>query len=109
MLVRLTVRDAASGVAHDIEVNADPETTVASLLAALPFGVNGRSCYVGDQPLDAALTLADSPLVGGATISIGEPDVDPRTLPDGAAGALRVLSGPDAGLVAWLGPGRHVL
>ncbi|MGH3908496.1 MAG: FtsK/SpoIIIE domain-containing protein [Pseudonocardiaceae bacterium] len=88
-------------------MTAEPDTRTASLLASLPVDLGGRTCYVGTSPLDPDATIAQTPLVAGATISVGAPGPDPRALPEGAVGALRGLVGPDAGLVAWLPPGTH--
>ena len=109
MILRLSGVDTATSAGHDIEVTADPDSTVASLLAALPVRVGGRPCYLGPTPLDPAGTLATSPVVSGATITVGAPGPDLRELPAGAVGALRVVAGPDAGLVTWLSPGTHLL
>ncbi|MCA1705955.1 MAG: FHA domain-containing protein, partial [Actinobacteria bacterium] len=109
MILRLSVLDASTCVVQDIEVTADPNTSVASLLASLPVRLGGRTCYVGTSPLDPDATIADTPLVSGATISVGAAGPDPRAFPNGAVGALRVLAGPDAGLVAWLPAGTHLV
>src|SRR5919199_329966 len=109
MILRLTVRDAASGVAHDVEVTAEPESSVASLLGALPFDIGDRPAYVGDELLDPRSSVGSSPLVGGATITVGSPGPDARAVPEQAVGALRVVAGPDEGLVAWLPAGRYEL
>jgi S-DNA-T family DNA segregation ATPase FtsK/SpoIIIE len=79
------------------------------VLDALPLPVGNRWCFVGDQGLDPAAAVGDSPLVHGATISLGAPGPQPRGAPGEAVGALRVLDGHDAGLLAWLGPGRHAI
>lgn len=107
MILRLTVLDATTGLAHDVEVTADPESSMASLLGALPFDVGGRTAYVGDQLLDPQMSVGDSPLVSGATISVGAPGPDARKVPERAVGALRVIAGPDEGLVSWLPAGSH--
>lgn len=109
MILRLSVLDASTFAAQDIEVTAEPNTSVASLLASLPVRLGGRTCYVGARILDPDATIADTPLVSGATISVGAAGPDPRALPDRAVGALRVLAGPDAGLVSWLPPGTHTV
>lgn len=109
MIIRLTIRDPAASTSADVEVTAEPETTVGSLLRALPFPVKGRPCYVGSGKLDPDATVADSPLVPGVTISVGEPERVPPWRPLAAAGAVRVFAGPDAGQVVWLSPGSHVI
>ncbi|WP_200824583.1 FtsK/SpoIIIE domain-containing protein [Nonomuraea solani] len=105
----MTVRDPAASSAADVEVTAEPETPIGSLLRALPFPVKGRPCFVGSGKLDPRTTLADSPLVPGATISVGEPERAEPWRPLAAAGAIRVFAGPDAGRVVWLSPGSHVI
>ncbi|NJP91936.1 FHA domain-containing protein [Nonomuraea sp. FMUSA5-5] len=109
MIIRLTIRDPAASTAVDAEVTAEPETLVGSLLRALPFPVRGRPCYVGGDKLDPDSPVSDSPLVPGATISVGEPERTQPWRPLAAAGAIRVFAGPDAGRVIWLSPGSHVI
>ncbi|MEV0383372.1 FtsK/SpoIIIE domain-containing protein [Nonomuraea sp. NPDC050643] len=109
MIIRLTVRDPAASSAVDVEVTAEPQTLIGSLLRALPFPVQGRPCFVGSGKLDPESTVAESPLVPGATISVGEPERVPPWRPLAAAGAIRVFAGPDAGQVVWLSPGSHVI
>ncbi|MDQ2706942.1 MAG: FtsK/SpoIIIE domain-containing protein [Actinomycetota bacterium] len=109
MILRLSVLDASTSLAQDIEVTAEPNTSVASLLASLPVRLGARTCYMGARPLDPDAIIADTPLVSGATISVGAAGPDPRALPGRAVGALRVLAGPDAGLVAWLPAGTHLV
>lgn len=109
MIMRLSVADATTGTCHDVEVEASPDSSVRSLLDTLPIVPDGRQCYVGTVPLDPEVTIADSPLLHGSMISVGAPGLDPRSLPGGAIGALRVVAGPDAGLVTWLTPGTHTV
>uniref|UniRef100_UPI0010413C5E FtsK/SpoIIIE domain-containing protein n=1 Tax=Candidatus Protofrankia californiensis TaxID=1839754 RepID=UPI0010413C5E len=109
MILRLSVYDPGTDARYDVEMSADPETGVGSVLDALPLPVGGRRCFVGDQPLNRAETVAESPLVHGVTISIGTPGPEPRAVQPGVAGALRVLDGHDAGLIVWLAPGHHMM
>lgn len=109
MILRLTVRDPATGTSRDAEVTAAPQTTVAALLAALPLPVDGRPCFVGAVPLDPGATLADTPLVPGSIINVGAPGPAGRPAGPAGAGVLEVLRGPDAGLAVTLGPGRHLI
>ncbi|WP_232303643.1 FtsK/SpoIIIE domain-containing protein [Pseudofrankia sp. DC12] len=103
----MTVRHATTGASRDVEITVEPATPVASILAALPLPAAGRPCYVGEQLLDPAATVGESPLLQGATVSIGAPGPRQRATEPGAVGALRVVDGHDAGLVAWLAPGRR--
>jgi len=107
MIVRCSVRDADTGARYDVEVSAEPDTSVASLLEALPIPVGGRACFADDEPFDPETTLGDSPLLHGSTIWVGAPGPPLRGVPEGGAGAVRVVAGPDVGLTAWLRPGRH--
>ena len=107
MIIRLTVRDPALTAEYDVEVTAEPDTPVASLLRALRL--DGRPVHVGAGKLDPESTFAGSPLVHGSVISVGEPERVRPWRPVAAAGAVRVFAGPDAGRVIWLGPGNHVI
>ncbi|RBY80901.1 hypothetical protein DQ238_07625 [Geodermatophilus sp. TF02-6] len=107
--MRLTVHDTDTGFVQDVEVRAQAATSVASLLSALPVRVGTRRCYVGSQAVDPTGTLGTSPLLQGATISVGAPASNPRTLPDGVVGALRVVAGCDARTAVWLPPGGHLI
>ncbi|WP_049558520.1 FtsK/SpoIIIE domain-containing protein [Nonomuraea sp. SBT364] len=109
MIIRLTVRDPALAAEHDVEVTAEPDTPIASLLRALPVPVDGRPCFAGTVKLDPDATLAAGPIVCGSVISVGEPERIRPWRPMAAAGAVRVFAGPDAGRVIWLSPGNHVI
>lgn len=109
MILRLSVHDTDTSRYHHVEVVAEPDSGIASLLQALPIQIGDRACYVGDQQLDREATIAQSPLVSGDTISVGALGPDPRTLPPAAVGVAQVLAGTDTGLAAWLPPGRHTL
>src|SRR5690349_10343448 len=109
MILRMTVRDAATLASQDIEVTAEPASTVASLLAALPLATADNAVYLGATRLDPESTIGDSPLVRGAVLSVGAPGVDHRAPPSGVVGSLSAVAGPDAGLVTWLPPGRHTV
>ena len=97
MLLSFGVVDGLSHETHHVEVAAQPASRVKSLLVALPIPVEDRACFVGSESLDPAATLADSPLVGGVTLTVGEPGPDARGVPLGAVGLLGVIAGPDAG------------
>jgi S-DNA-T family DNA segregation ATPase FtsK/SpoIIIE len=104
-MMLLTVRDGATDV--DVEVDAGPTSSVASLIEALPVPVNGRACYVGQTPLNPRGTVADSPLMPGAIVSVGGPGDTTRNVTGDDVGKLRVVSGPDTGLTVALSAGRH--
>jgi S-DNA-T family DNA segregation ATPase FtsK/SpoIIIE len=107
MLFRFTVQDPAAAEPYDVELNAEPGTSVGSLLDALHVS---RRCFVGDVELDPDGTLGDCPLVAGAVLTVGRPGGTPvGTPPPDAAGAVQVLAGPDAGRTVWLPEGVHVI
>src|SRR3712207_1757863 len=70
-----------------------PYTTL--FRSALPVDVAGRRAYVGREILDPEQTIAESPLTLGCLVSMDVAVPGQRTIPDGAGGGLRVLSGPD--------------
>lgn len=65
MIIRTTIRDPAASAELDVEVTAEPETTIGSLLRAMPIAVQGRPCFVGAAKLDPEATVAGSPFVPG--------------------------------------------
>lgn len=108
VILRLTVVDRATGDSLDAEVTAQPNNSVASLLAVLPFADGNRPCYVGRHQLDPNTTIADSHIVHGCVISIGAPG-DDLVADHHSLGALHVRSGPDAGLTVCLPAGTHTI
>jgi S-DNA-T family DNA segregation ATPase FtsK/SpoIIIE len=106
VILHFTVDDPAIGREHDVEMMADPLSTVESLLAVLPMPVGGRPCYVGTELLYPGDTLEDCALVAGARVTIGVPGDATRAAPDAVAGVLRVVRGPDAGGSYPLPPGE---
>lgn len=109
MILRLTVHDPVTGDADTVEVIAEPESSVGSLIAELPLGSPGSRWFVGAEPLNPDATVAGSPLLPGAVLTLGRPGPSPRCLPPGAVGAVRVLDGTDAGQVRWLPPGEYLI
>jgi S-DNA-T family DNA segregation ATPase FtsK/SpoIIIE len=109
MILRLTVTDVAGSFRQDVEVSADPDATVQSLLAVLPGQAAAHRCFAGHRELNPRDTLAGCPLVSGAVLTVGGPGAGPYVLPVGAAGAVRVVAGPDAGTVVWLPAGGHLV
>jgi S-DNA-T family DNA segregation ATPase FtsK/SpoIIIE len=107
--LRFTVQDASAAQAFDVELTAEADTSVASLLAALPVKVADRPCYLAGVALDPTATLGDCPLVSGSVVTVGAPAAEIRALPIGTAGAVQVLAGPDAGHTAWLTEGTHTI
>ncbi|NEY32028.1 hypothetical protein GTU99_07440 [Streptomyces sp. PRKS01-65] len=109
MILRLTVEDAGTSVREDVEVVAAPDSRVGPLLDSLPVAVGGRRCFVGGVELKRRATLAESPLIPGAVISVGAPGPVFRPVQGSAVGVLKVIAGPDTGLTVALGPGSHTV
>jgi DNA segregation ATPase FtsK/SpoIIIE, S-DNA-T family len=109
VFLRLTVQDAHSREANDVEVVASPEGSVGSLLGSLPLSVDGRDCFVGATKLDPRSRLAGGPVLTGAVVSVGGPGPDYHLVRGAAAGTMHVMSGPDAGFGVALQPGRHTI
>ena len=109
MLLSFSVFDRAAQLLRHVELTAEPASSVESLLAALPVSVDDRPCFVGSDRLESDAALADSPLVAGVRLSVGEPGPDPRARPRDAVGLLGVIAGPDAGRTRWLPPGTHAI
>ncbi len=109
MILRFTVTDPAAGRDHDVEMIAEPDSSVATMLDALPVRIGGRACYVGAEPLAPDTTVQDSPLVVGAHVTVGEPGPPIRPIAADHAGILRVVEGPDAGEVLHLRAGTQTL
>ncbi|GLH96851.1 hypothetical protein [Phytohabitans aurantiacus] len=108
MELRCTVSHSTPENRMDLIIQVDPGAAVGQVLDALPVPVGDQPCFAGDTRLDPGKTVADSPLVQGCVIRVGELG-DPSGLPDGAVAALRAVAGPDMGAVTWLPPGQHVL
>ncbi|MCW6007064.1 hypothetical protein K1W54_21130 [Micromonospora sp. CPCC 205371] len=108
MELRCSLWHPAPVTRADLIIEVDPGATVARVLDALPVPVGDQPCFVGDARLDPGKTVADSPLVQGCVIRVGEPGTATR-LPDDAVAALRAVAGPDMGAVAWLPAGRHIV
>lgn len=114
MILRLSVLDTADSSRQDVEIIAEPGSSVASLLSALPFKVGNRACSVDGAALLPGDTIGESPVVTGATVTIGSPPSARQGSWRQAGGSrpvgtFRCVSGPDAGLSADLGPGEHLI
>lgn len=109
MILRFTVIDPAAGARHDVELTAEPDTSVASLLAVLPIQVRERPCFVGSLPLDPETTVGASPLIGGCCLTVGERGQDTHWPPPGSAVVIRAVEGPDAGRQWALPLGAHLV
>ena len=107
----------ASGAEADVEVTAEPGSSVASLLAASPIPIAGQPCYLGRPNggsgstvrLDPDATLAAAGITHGCVVSVGAPAPVPAGGPAAAAGVLEIVEGPGRGNLHWTAPGRHIL
>ena len=117
MMLRLTLTHPASGAEADVEVTAEPGSSVASLLAASPIPIAGQPCYLGRPNggsrstvrLDPDATLAAAGITHGCVVSVGAPAPVPAGGPAAAAGVLEIVEGPGRGNLHWTAPGRHIL
>jgi S-DNA-T family DNA segregation ATPase FtsK/SpoIIIE len=109
VIFRASVQDVWAAAAYDIEVSASNDSTVGSLLAALPQPVNEARCFVGIHRLDPHATVTASPLLSGSTITIGGPGPAVRVATAECVGVLEVISGPDAGFAVTLPAGAYPL
>ncbi len=109
MRCRLTVTDAATGVWSDVVVECEPSDPVESVLAMVGDVLPVRGVpTVHGAPLDPAAPVAASTLRDGAVLAYcGAGPADPDPFVDGhdAGYAVRVLSGPSAGMRIGLRPG----
>jgi S-DNA-T family DNA segregation ATPase FtsK/SpoIIIE len=110
MELGLGVRVAATGAYADVLVRADEGTTLgevaAGLYAAVLPAAAGGIVSVGGRLVPGTALLGQPPLVEGALL-----DVDAVPQPAALPGLpeLRVVGGPDAGVVHLLAPGSVLL
>lgn len=101
MRLRLSVLDAATGVASDVAVECDPQDPVGTVLDLVTGAVPVRGApSVHGVELDRAVPLAASPLREGVQVAFaaapgGGPDPFVRRSRDGFV--LQVVTGPSAG------------
>ena len=131
--MRVLLTAVAGGAATDLAVHCEDDATVADLAAEIasrlpaheptvthpvagsPLGVVGTravetppALYVGQQPLEPARPVAESPIRHGVLLGVGAPAPDAMAEPAGTL-ELRIVGGPGAGRVRRLLPGRYVL
>src|SRR5580658_5255050 len=114
MQLTVTVVSPAAGRQANVVIDADPATAVARIAAELDglmhreTGAAARSAapavFVGWHQVPGDMRLADSPIMDGCVVSIGDPAGCPRPEPAGVA-ELRVAGGPAAGALYRLGFG----
>ena len=98
----------------DCVVIADPAHTVGDLAAALAGPDGGRAggipeLWLDGAPLDPAAALVRSGIRDGARVGIGGSAPGSRTPERPGVAEIRVVAGPDAGLVVPVGAGEHVI
>ena len=114
MQLAVTVVSPATGQQADVVIDADPETAVAEIAAELDgltrgvataagggFPPSGAvraapALFVGYHQVPGDLRLADSPIMDGSVVSIGDPAGCRRPEPAGVA-EIRVAGGPAVG------------
>ncbi|WP_436789581.1 FtsK/SpoIIIE domain-containing protein [Yinghuangia sp. YIM S10712] len=113
MEIRLSL--AAADTTADVVVEADPDVPVAALAAEFGHAVGTTGphgappdLYVSGHRLDAAATVAESPLRDGIVVGVGAPGPTPSPTSMGHT-EVHVTGGPDAGAVFRLGPSTAVL
>lgn len=93
----------------DVVVDADPDATVGALGAELASAVGGppAALRTSGRLLDDDELLAGSGLVDGSVVRFGDgPDLPERAT---SGWQLRVVAGPDAGVVQDLPIGQHAV
>ncbi|MFI7601907.1 FtsK/SpoIIIE domain-containing protein [Actinoplanes sp. NPDC049681] len=110
----LTVVDPRTRDSTDVLVTADAGNRIGELaqeLQALLRDAAERTAatlYVNGRPVDAGLTLAESPLREGAVVGLGGPAGEPDAGPAGLL-EVRVTGGPAIGSVRTVGAGAGAL
>jgi S-DNA-T family DNA segregation ATPase FtsK/SpoIIIE len=104
MQLMLTLVSPATGQQADVVIDAGPGTAVAEVAAELDCLMHGEAVtrpvapalFVGYHQVPGDMRLADSPIMDGCVVSIGDPAGCRRSEPAGVA-EIRVASGPAAG------------
>jgi S-DNA-T family DNA segregation ATPase FtsK/SpoIIIE len=118
MRLAVTVVSPAAGRQADVVIDADPATPVAQAAAEIGRVMHGEAAgaagaagaaagalFVGYHRVPGDLRLADSPVIDGCVVSIGDPAGCRAPEPAGIA-ELRVAGGPAAGTLHRLGAGE---
>jgi S-DNA-T family DNA segregation ATPase FtsK/SpoIIIE len=108
--MRVTVTLRSGDCERDIEVMAEPGSTVGQLrplLSALTSDQGVTTLFGGGRPLSPDTLLVDAGLRSGCVIALGASGTRPVTA--GSALQLRVVGGPDSGQVMALPRGRHLV
>ncbi|MDQ1702979.1 MAG: segregation ATPase FtsK/SpoIIIE, family, partial [Frankiaceae bacterium] len=104
----LTAVDAIGGAREDVLLDLDDASTVGPATGALAgrLGVDPARAYVDGVLLDPAAPVPESRLRDGCIVSFGNAAGCVPTEPAGVV-ELRIVGGPDAGLVHRLAPGEY--
>lgn len=108
--VRLSLLDHLTQTGVTVRVALDAATTTSELMGVLaPYRPSDGELYLGERTLASFSSVAEMGLTDGQIISVGGPgeplfDREPHQGMD-----LLVVSGPDAGRVVPLAPGRHTI
>src|ERR1700733_3859336 len=112
MRLAVTVVSPAAGRRADVVIDADPATPVAEVAAEIDRLMHGEragaavgALFVGYHRVPGDMRLADSPVIDGCVVSIGDPAGGRPPEPPGIA-ELRVAGGPAAGTLHRLGFGE---
>ena len=118
MRLAVTVVSPATRRQADVVINAGPATAVAEIAAELDGLMHGGAAaavdrrrsaapalFVGWHQVPSDMRLADSPIMDGSVVSLGDPAGCRRPSPAGVA-ELRVAGGPAAGSLYRLAFGR---
>jgi S-DNA-T family DNA segregation ATPase FtsK/SpoIIIE len=101
MQLAVTVVSPATGQQADVVIDAGSATAVADVAAEMDQLMHGQAAaspalFVGYHQVPGDMRLADSPIMDGCVVSIGDPAGGRRPEPAGVA-EIRVASGPAAG------------
>ncbi|MCU1677889.1 MAG: cell division-related protein, partial [Frankiales bacterium] len=104
----LTAVDAIGGAREDVLLDLDDASTVGLATGALAgrLGVDPARAYVDGVLLDPAAPVPESRLRDGCIVSFGTAGGCVPTEPAGVV-ELRIVGGPDAGIVHRLAPGEY--
>lgn len=109
-------RNSAAPLGADILVEVDPGAAVSRLAAALdplirtslPEAGVGPRLFLGDRELKSDKSISEAGLFDGAVVSVGKPAPVFSAEPP-AVLEIRVVSGPEAGMVHRLDPGEYTI
>ena len=104
----LTAVDAVGGAREDVLVDLDEGSTVGLAVGALAsrLHVDPARAYIDGVLLDPAASVPESRLRDGCIVSFGTPAGCVPSEPAGVV-EVRIVGGPDAGLVHRLAPGEY--